>query len=375
VQRWGPKVKSEYGRFSITPIFTRQRALVPANPREKADQPHTGLAKKIISRYRLSQRCEQGQHLRKQARGAAASCSIPPALPARRQWQVRAGGPGMAGVAGRAGHRGPGSCCPCAHRWHRLSKLSQWASPQPLVLMARSWLLGGSGLLDDLNGTCRHRDDQLDLNALPAEGCGLSGGCCLPALERQPAEQLPCLSKTGATKQAGWLQDHCRFMGCAIAMASSPFFWGLGGFWPNPWPAMGRSALRSSIGQEADALLQEALLQWHLQTPVATNSLTMPALWACKLIGDLPFLTCPWISADVWRRNRQLFSLRSVARCSAKAVFPPDYFSDSGQLWGSRRVNRWWRHRAGRLFVVEDGAWRAKLQLFDSAAPRPFPRP
>ena len=48
-------------------------------------------------------------------------------------------------------------------------------------------------------------------------------------------------------------------------------------------------------------------------------------------------------SADVWSRRR-LFSLRADGRLVEQSGVPPDYFSATGQLWGTP-VYRWWLHR------------------------------
>lgn len=80
------------------------------------------------------------------------------------------------------------------------------------------------------------------------------------------------------------------------------------------------------------------------------------------IIGDVPIYV-PLDSADVWA-DPQLFQLDENSRPTAVAGVPPDYFSDTGQLWGNplydwdamrRDGYRWWMERlraANRLFDV-----------------------
>jgi len=79
------------------------------------------------------------------------------------------------------------------------------------------------------------------------------------------------------------------------------------------------------------------------------------------LVGDAPIYVSHH-SADVWGR-RDLFALRPDGRPEAVAGVPPDYFSETGQLWGYP-LYRWERMR-------EEGyAWwvarfRSALQFCD----------
>jgi len=59
-----------------------------------------------------------------------------------------------------------------------------------------------------------------------------------------------------------------------------------------------------------------------------------------RLIGDLPFYPA-LDSADVWA-HRDLFELARSGKPKAVAGVPPDYFSETGQLWGNP-VYRWER--------------------------------
>jgi 4-alpha-glucanotransferase len=62
-----------------------------------------------------------------------------------------------------------------------------------------------------------------------------------------------------------------------------------------------------------------------------------------RIIGDVPFFVAG-DSADVWSRQ-ELFALAADGTPSLLTGVPPDYFSDTGQLWGNPQY-RWDRHDA-----------------------------
>lgn len=65
-----------------------------------------------------------------------------------------------------------------------------------------------------------------------------------------------------------------------------------------------------------------------------------------QLIGDLPIFVAQ-DSADVWARP-ELFQLDEAGRPLVVAGVPPDYFSETGQLWGNP-LYRWEAHVAERF--------------------------
>ena len=79
---------------------------------------------------------------------------------------------------------------------------------------------------------------------------------------------------------------------------------------------------------------------------------------AIKIIGDLPIFVAA-DSADVWA-NPQLFQLDSAGFPSHVAGVPPDYFSQTGQLWGNplyqwdahkKEGYQWWLNRIRHSFL------------------------
>jgi len=80
-----------------------------------------------------------------------------------------------------------------------------------------------------------------------------------------------------------------------------------------------------------------------------------------QIIGDIPIFV-PIDSADVWA-NPKLFQLNNFGNPKAVAGVPPDYFSETGQLWGNplydwdenKKTNyEWWIKRIkGTLSLVD----------------------
>ena len=80
-----------------------------------------------------------------------------------------------------------------------------------------------------------------------------------------------------------------------------------------------------------------------------------------RIIGDLPIFVAH-DSADVWA-YRELFKLDDHGRPKVVAGVPPDYFSETGQLWGNPLYN-WERMRTGNFsWWIDRVRW--SLELFD----------
>lgn len=80
-----------------------------------------------------------------------------------------------------------------------------------------------------------------------------------------------------------------------------------------------------------------------------------------KIVGDVPIFVAH-DSADVWA-NRELFHLDGEGRPTRVAGVPPDYFSETGQLWGNPLYDwqvmreqgyRWWIDRIRQTLATVD---------------------
>jgi 4-alpha-glucanotransferase len=80
-----------------------------------------------------------------------------------------------------------------------------------------------------------------------------------------------------------------------------------------------------------------------------------------KIIGDMPIFIS-YDSADLWA-NKDLFTIDENGKLLTVAGVPPDYFSETGQLWGNPLYKwkvmekddfLWWRKRFSSLFELVD---------------------
>lgn len=80
-----------------------------------------------------------------------------------------------------------------------------------------------------------------------------------------------------------------------------------------------------------------------------------------QLMGDVPIYVAH-DSADVWA-NRSLFTLHDDGTLKVQAGVPPDYFSETGQLWGNPLYDWEWIQSDGYRWWIE--RMRASLSMFD----------
>ena len=145
-----------------------------------------------------------------------------------------------------------------------------------------------------------------------------------------------------------WLDDYARFL--TIAEQQDGLNWNL-------WPA----ALASRESQALSILDAVCLVkinfwkfcQWcfsrqWLQLKTYANERGV------RLIGDVPIFVA-YQSADVWA-HPELFELDEAGFPAVVAGVPPDYFSETGQLWGNP-LYRWDTHES-----TDYTWWKRRLQ-------------
>ena len=117
----------------------------------------------------------------------------------------------------------------------------------------------------------------------------------------------------------------------------------------NEW----KEKLKTQMEQEA-FLQYEFFRQWGEVKAYANKN-------DVQIIGDIPIFVS-MDSADVWV-NKKLFFLDSDNNPSVVAGVPPDYFSETGQLWGNPLYDwkanketgfRWWIDRVASCLKVMD---------------------
>ncbi|MEQ8438125.1 MAG: 4-alpha-glucanotransferase [Ilumatobacter fluminis] len=146
-----------------------------------------------------------------------------------------------------------------------------------------------------------------------------------------------------------WLADVCHFIARKHADPVSPWW---------DWdPAIRRrepAALAASAIEHAAAIEREQVLQFFFDRQWQAVRARANAA-GIVVLGDTPIYVAP-DSADVWAHQSQ-FQLDDDGRLTAQAGVPPDYFSETGQLWGNPIYRwdvmaddgfSWWIDRLGR---------------------------
>ncbi|NDV62982.1 4-alpha-glucanotransferase [Puniceicoccales bacterium CK1056] len=155
--------------------------------------------------------------------------------------------------------------------------------------------------------------------------------------------------------ESDWLEPYCAYM--ALKERFNGTFWGE---WPpecRKYPAARKSKFWKETKQarEAHAFFQYLFFgQWQ-QLKAHANE------FGIEIIGDTPIFVA-LDSADTWA-SPELFEMSKPAKPDFVAGVPPDYFSETGQLWGNPLYNweahkkdnfKWWVHRLEANFKVFD---------------------
>jgi 4-alpha-glucanotransferase len=149
-------------------------------------------------------------------------------------------------------------------------------------------------------------------------------------------------------RAAEWLEDYALFVALAEREAGRPWW-----EWPAPLRDRAPTALKSARTAHAARIEQVVLEQYHFEW-TWRELRDYARRRGVRLFGDLPIYLAP-DSADVWVHRRQ-FQLDANGRPLAVAGVPPDYFSESGQLWGNPLYDWTQMQRTGFAF------WRARVR-------------
>lgn len=139
--------------------------------------------------------------------------------------------------------------------------------------------------------------------------------------------------------QRRWLPDYTLFM--ALKHAHDLVSWVK---WPEPYRDRHAEAISEAATDLADSRDRIAFEQFMFfrQWMRLRHSANQRGI---QIVGDIPIFVAH-DSADVWA-NRHLFSIAADGSPSVVAGVPPDYFSETGQLWGNP-LYRWSVHRKER---------------------------
>lgn len=156
-------------------------------------------------------------------------------------------------------------------------------------------------------------------------------------------------------EQHGWLDDFALFM--ALKDAHNGMAWNQ---WPMPLRSRESDAIAQAVEDYSEAVGAYKFNQWLFYRqwwPLKSYANER----GIQIIGDIPIFVA-MDSSDAWTHPAE-FYLDDEFQPTVVAGVPPDYFSETGQLWGNP-LYRWER-------MAEDGyQWwlkrlQAALQLYD----------
>lgn len=140
-----------------------------------------------------------------------------------------------------------------------------------------------------------------------------------------------------------WLDDYALYRAIKASQGQRPWY-----EWPPELKLRDGAAIVAAGEELYDKVQAEKFYQflffrqWHAVKEYANRS-------GVKIVGDIPIFVAA-DSADVWC-NQRSFKLNADGTAKVVAGVPPDYFSETGQLWGNPIYDweamssdgfRWW---------------------------------
>lgn len=156
-------------------------------------------------------------------------------------------------------------------------------------------------------------------------------------------------------KQQAWIDDYCLFMALKGKFHNRPWY-----EWEDAYRLRDVETLEAAQEELKDSISFQAFLQylffsqWHAIKSYANAR-------GVQIIGDIPIYVA-MDSSDTWCRP-ELFQFDENKTPLAVGGCPPDYFSETGQLWGNPIYDY------GRMEVDGFTWWidriRSSLELYD----------
>ncbi|MDG5766949.1 4-alpha-glucanotransferase [Balneolales bacterium ANBcel1] len=189
---------------------------------------------------------------------------------------------------------------------------------------------------------------------------------CKRFYERDDADEQRQF-KAFKQENSEWLDDYVLFMACLIDNGRKPW-----NQWDKALAKREKKALdnaKKQLNETVDAqywVQFEFFNQWMSLRKYANER-------SIKIIGDIPIFV-DHNSADVWA-NKEYFEVDETGNRLLVAGVPPDYFSDTGQLWGNplyrwkkleNKGYKWWIDRFRQMFHMFDAIRVDHFRGFDA---------
>ncbi len=164
------------------------------------------------------------------------------------------------------------------------------------------------------------------------------------------------------SQASSWLGSYALFMALKDAAGGAPW-----AEWPAPLRRREAAALGNARAEHGRGVFLHEFMQWTFARQWAALR-AHAAARGVAIVGDAPIFAAH-DSADVWAEPG-LFQLDDDGQPTAVAGVPPDYFSETGQLWGNPLYRwdvmaadgyAWWLARLRSIFTQFD---RVRLDHF-----------
>lgn len=168
-------------------------------------------------------------------------------------------------------------------------------------------------------------------------------------------------------KNKGWLDDYVLFMACALHFEKSPW---------NTWEKDIAQRKPEAIKKYKKKFKDEIDLQYWMQYEFDNQWMDVKKYAnerRIRIVGDIPIFV-DHNSSDVWA-NPKYFEVDERGNRVLVAGVPPDYFSETGQLWGNPQYNweelekdgfSWWVDRFKHMFNTCDAIRVDHFRGFDA---------
>lgn len=173
--------------------------------------------------------------------------------------------------------------------------------------------------------------------------------------QQQTAQQMRKDFEEFCRAEKSWLEDYSLY--AALKNHYNHQGWM---HWPQEVKARKADALKELNGQLEGAIQKEKFFQFLFYRQWFRLKKYCNAK-GIQIFGDIPFYV-GYDSADVWA-NSSLFKMDEELNPTVVSGVPPDYFSETGQLWGTpvfnvqkkaSAVNQWWISRIKHSLRIYD---------------------
>jgi 4-alpha-glucanotransferase len=224
----------------------------------------------------------------------------------------------------------------------------------PMLISPEKLLQLGHLSKSDLDGMPSFPDDRVDFGPVIDHKMALLDRAYANFQSHAPAEQRAAFARF-CGEQAFWLNDVAQFLALKEHHGLRPWHeWETGAARRQP-DALAR--WRASL---ADEIERQKYCQWQFfeQWLALKQHANEQGI---RIIGDIPIFVA-LDSTDVWA-NPHLFHLDEDLQPTVVSGVPPDYFSETGQLWGhplyrwdvmARNRYAWWIDRFRMAFTQCD---------------------